>query len=51
MVGVGDTIAEAERNCENGLSHIKCDAIAVRHDIGTEALIQKRIDHMKAIRG
>ena len=51
VVGVGDTIAEAERNCENGLSHIKCDAIAVRHDIGTEALIQKRIDHMKAIRG
>jgi len=51
VVGVGDTLAEAESNCEKGLSHIKCDAIEVRHDIGTAALIQKRIDHMKQIRG
>ena len=51
VVGVGDSISAAEKNCENALTHIKCDAIAVRHDIGTAALIQKRIDHMKAIRG
>ena len=51
VVGVGDSLAEAEANCENGLKHIKCDAIEIRHDIGTAALIQKRIDHMKQIRG
>ena len=51
IVGVGDTLEEAERNCEAGLCYVKCDAIAVRHDIGTAALIQKRIDHMKQIRG
>ena len=51
VVGIGDTIAEAEQKCEAGLTHIKCDAIEVRHDIGTAPLIQKRIDHMKAIRG
>ena len=51
IVGVGDSLEEAERNCEAGLSYVKCDAIAVRHDIGTAALIQKRIDHMKQIRG
>ncbi|AGI48481.1 phosphoribosylamine--glycine ligase [Thermoplasmatales archaeon BRNA1] len=51
VVGIGDSISEAEANCESGLSHIKCDAMEVRHDIGTAALIQKRIDHMRAIRG
>ncbi len=51
MVGIGDTIAEAEKHCEKGLTFINCDAIEVRHDIGTAELIQKRIDHMKAIRG
>lgn len=51
IVGVGDTIAEAEENCEAGLKYIKCEGSFVRHDIGTQALIQKRIDHMKAIRG
>ena len=40
-----------EQHCEKGLTFIKCDAIYVRHDIGTAALIQKRIDHMKEIRG
>ena len=51
VVGIGDTIEEAEQHCEKGLTYIKCDAIYVRHDIGTAPLIQKRIDHMKQIRG
>lgn len=51
VVGIGDTIAEAEKHCEKGLTFIKCDAIEIRHDIGTAELIQKRIDHMKSIRG
>ncbi len=51
IVGIGDTIAEAEQNCEKALTYVNCDAIYVRHDIGTQALIQRRIDHMKQIRG
>lgn len=51
IVGCGDTIAEAEKVCEAALAYVKCDAIYVRHDIGTAELIQKRIDHMKQIRG
>lgn len=51
IVGIGDTISEAEQNCEKALAFVKCDAIAVRHDIGTPALVQKRVDHMKQIRG
>ncbi len=51
VVGIGDTIEEAEKNCERALNAVSCDAIYIRHDIGTQALIQKRIDHMKAIRG
>ncbi|MCQ2079882.1 MAG: phosphoribosylamine--glycine ligase, partial [archaeon] len=51
IVGIGDTIDEAEQNCEKALGYVKCDAIYVRHDIGTRALIQKRVDHMKQLRG
>lgn len=50
VVGVGDSIEEAERNCEKALKFVKCDHIAVRHDIGTRALVQKRVDHMKELR-
>lgn len=51
IVGLGDTIEEAEKCCEKALNAVKCDAVYVRHDIGTRELIQKRIDHMKAVRG
>ena len=51
IVGIGNDLAEAEQNCEAGLSYVKCDAIEIRHDIGKAELIQKRIDHMKQIRG
>mgnify|MGYP002626237485 CR=1 FL=1 len=50
VVGIADTLEEAESNCEKALGHVKCDAMAVRHDIGTRALVQKRVDHMKALR-
>lgn len=51
VVGLGDSIYEAEQNCEKALAFVKCDAIYVRHDIGTQALLQQRIDHMKRLRG
>ena len=50
VVGVGKDIEEAEHNCEKALQYIKCDAIFMRHDIGTRALVQKRVDHMKELR-
>ena len=50
VVGRGATIEEAEANCERALEHVKCDAAFVRHDIGTRALVQRRVDHMKALR-
>ena len=50
VVGIADTLEDAEKNCENALKHVHGDAITVRHDIGKKELIQKRIDHMKALR-
>jgi len=50
IVGVADTIAEAELLTEMGLSNVRGEFHA-RHDIGKEALIRKRIEHMDAIRG
>ncbi|MDD1773625.1 MAG: phosphoribosylamine--glycine ligase, partial [Methanomassiliicoccales archaeon] len=51
VVGLEDSIERAEEVCEKGLRHISGDAIYVRHDVGKQELIQKRIDHMKRIRG
>lgn len=50
VVGIGRTIEDAEANCERALKHVKCDAVFVRHDIGTRELVQRRVDHMKALR-
>jgi phosphoribosylamine--glycine ligase len=44
-VGVGDTLAEAEKLAEEGASSIQ-GPVFHRKDIGTETLVQKRIDHM-----
>jgi len=51
LVGIAPTISEAETLCEQSLHHVSGDHIFIRHDIGTSQLIQKRIDHMKTIRG
>jgi phosphoribosylamine--glycine ligase len=50
VVGIADTIEEAERNCEKALRYVEGDAITVRHDIGKRELVQKRVDHMKELR-
>ena len=50
IVGVADTLEEAESNCEAALRNVRCDAMAVRHDIGTRALVQRRVDHMRELR-
>ncbi|HUN54110.1 MAG TPA: phosphoribosylamine--glycine ligase [Smithella sp.] len=49
IVGIANTLADARKIAEEGVCAIK-GPVAYRADIGTDALIQKRIDHMKAIR-
>ncbi len=49
IVGIADTLEAARRIAEEGVKAVK-GPIAYREDIGTLALIQKRIDHMKKIR-
>lgn len=50
MVGVADTIEEAEAICEAGLAHVQGD-VFVRHDIGKRELVRKRVEHMRQVRG
>ncbi|MDI6741374.1 MAG: phosphoribosylamine--glycine ligase [Smithella sp.] len=49
IVGIADTLAEARKIAEEGVKAVK-GPVAYREDIGTDALIQKRIDHMKKVR-
>ncbi|HEC94994.1 MAG TPA: phosphoribosylamine--glycine ligase [Thermoplasmatales archaeon] len=51
VVGIGNSISEAEQICEKGLDHVKGDHIFIRHDIGTKELIEKRIAHMRQLCG
>ncbi len=50
VVGIADNLEDAERVAEGAISAVK-GPIAHRADIGTEAIIDKRIKHMKGIRG
>jgi phosphoribosylamine--glycine ligase len=49
IVGIADTLDMARKIAEEGVKAIR-GPVAYREDIGTDALIQKRIDHMKKIR-
>jgi phosphoribosylamine--glycine ligase len=49
LVGIGDTISEAEEICENVAGYVKGD-VYHRRDVGTAELIQKRIKHMEEVR-
>ncbi len=48
VVGVWDTITGAERIAEAATAHVQ-GQLRHRRDIGTEALIQKRTEHVKAL--
>ncbi|MEA1985660.1 MAG: phosphoribosylamine--glycine ligase [Euryarchaeota archaeon] len=50
VVGIANSIEDAEQIAQDGLEGIIGD-LHSRHDIGTHALIQKKIDHMKRVRG
>jgi phosphoribosylamine--glycine ligase len=51
VVGISDTLNNAEKICEDALNHIKGDNIFIRHDIGKQKLIKKRVEHMKNLHG
>ena len=51
IVGISDTLQNAEKICEKALTYVKGDHIFIRHDIGTAELIQKRVKHMDYLRG
>jgi len=51
VVGIQDALPDAEKICEKALTHVKGEHIFIRHDIGTAALIEKRVKHMKEVRG
>lgn len=50
-VGIAETIPEAEQRAEDALAAIGVDDLHVRHDVGTDELIETRIDHVHQIRG
>ncbi len=50
LVGVADSIEVAEKIAEDACMQVK-GHVRHRKDIGTRALVQKRTDHMKKIRG
>jgi phosphoribosylamine--glycine ligase len=49
VVGISETIAEAEGKCESALSHIKGEYF-VRHDIGRPEALRKKVEHMERVR-
>ena len=50
IVGIGDTLSEAEQKAENALAHVK-GHVFMRHDIGTAEAIERKIQRLKEIRG
>ena len=51
VVGIADNLSEAEDICEKSLDFVKGNHIFIRHDIGKDSLIEKRITHMKSLHG
>ena len=47
-VGIANTVHEAERIAEHAVARIQ-GPVFHRKDIGTQALLQKRIDHMEKL--
>ena len=51
VVGVGATLAEANAVADRALAHVRGPHLFVRRDIGTPALLQKRVETMRRVRG
>ena len=50
FLGIGDNLEEAEKIAEEGANSVK-GKVFHRKDIGTKALIEKRVEHIKRILG
>lgn len=50
VLGEGPTLEAANAICEAALRHIHGHGLFVRHDIGTTALVQQRVQHMRQLR-
>ncbi|MFA5829448.1 MAG: phosphoribosylamine--glycine ligase [Candidatus Gracilibacteria bacterium] len=50
LVGIADTIAEAEKIAQSACASVK-GPVFYRKDVGTDELIQKRVEMMKKLRG
>jgi phosphoribosylamine--glycine ligase len=50
VVGVADTITEAETIAEDALAAAGEEGLRVRHDIGTPDLVRARVDHVADLR-
>ncbi|MDO8785050.1 MAG: phosphoribosylglycinamide synthetase C domain-containing protein, partial [Syntrophales bacterium] len=50
VVGIADRLAEAEKIAESAAAAVK-GPVDHRPDIGTEAVVKKRVQHMQDIRG
>ncbi|WP_340101588.1 phosphoribosylamine--glycine ligase [Salinibaculum salinum] len=51
VVGIADSITEAEEIAEDALAVAGEEGLRIRHDIGKPDLVQQRIDHMAELRG
>ena len=51
VVGVAETITDAEEIADVAISEAGEEGLRVRHDIGKSDLVQQRIDHMAELRG
>ncbi|APW99233.1 phosphoribosylamine--glycine ligase [Halobiforma lacisalsi AJ5] len=51
VVGVADSITDAETIAEDALEVAGDEGLHVRHDIGKPDLVQRRIDHVNDLRG
>ena len=51
VVGLADSITDAEAIAEDALQRAGEEGLRVRHDIGKPDLVQQRIDHMDELRG
>jgi len=51
VVGLAETIEDAEAIAEASIQRAGTEGLRVRHDIGKADLVQQRIDHMNDIRG
>lgn len=50
FLGIGDNLEEAEKIAEEGANNVE-GSVFHRKDIGTKALIEKRVEHIKRILG